>query len=307
MERRTFEVDEGFEPTGDVLADRFRALAVALGEGDLLLRQEAPDAVHDVRVTVRRLRSALTTFRPLLEPGPADALRSELGWLGDMLGAVRDPEVLIERFERHLDELPAEEQLGPVRADLVGRVRSAKLQAEALLMDALDGDRYLALVDRLHDFAAAPPYRPAPSGPDPKALRRAAQGELRRVRRRRRAALRSPMGSPERDVHFHEVRKAAKRVRYAAETLRPVDGRRAKQLAARFGDIQEVLGVRNDAVIARHLLTGEGRRAGVRPGHNGYTYGVLAERERWAAAEADARFPAVWKKAGKAARRWAKG
>lgn len=289
--------------TDDVVGGRLRSLTVAFGEQCLLLRQEDPEAVHDFRVAVRRLRSLLRTFRPLFEPEAASALRAELRWLGDTLGELRDAEVLAERYERMLDAVPAEEQLGPVRAELVGAVRQTRLAAGAGLADALDSDRYGALVDHLHDFAHAPPYRPGRDGGDRKLLRRCVATEVRRTRRLLADAVRAE--GADRDGSFHEVRKAAKRVRYAGETMGPVAGKDAARLEKRFKEVQDLLGARNDAVVSRRILLAEGARTGVLPGHNGYTYGLLSERERRAVIDADAAFPAVWERAEDAARRWA--
>lgn len=291
-------------PAGDVVAARLRQLATELGEQDLLFRQDAPEAVHDFRVTVRRLRSLLRTFRPLLEPSPAAQLRAELGWLGNLLGEARDAEVLEERFAAALAAVPAEEQLGPVRADLVGGVRSTRLAASARLVDELDGDRYRDLVDRLHTFAGDPPYRRGYSGTDSRAVTRAAGRELRRVRNRVAAA--EGAADADRDTAYHEARKVAKRVRYAAETLRPLGRKRARRLEQAFKAVQDTLGARNDAVVARRILVAEGAREGIRTGHNGFTYGVLAERERHAVAEADAAFAPAWREALTAGRSWSK-
>src|SRR5207237_4653320 len=67
------------------------------------LREPLPDgdtAVHQMRVGVRRLRTDLRTFRPVLDPLWANGLRVELSWLADKLGAARDAEVLRDRLRR---------------------------------------------------------------------------------------------------------------------------------------------------------------------------------------------------------------
>ena len=64
------------------------------------------EGVHQARVATRRLRSDLRTFRPLLDQEWATALRDELGWLAESLGAVRDGDVLLERFRKRAESLP---------------------------------------------------------------------------------------------------------------------------------------------------------------------------------------------------------
>jgi len=60
-----------------------------------------PEAVHSARVATRRLRSDLRTFRPILDAPWSEALRAELRWLGELLGRVRDADVLLARTHRH--------------------------------------------------------------------------------------------------------------------------------------------------------------------------------------------------------------
>ena len=60
---------------------------------------EDPEAVHRARVGTRRLRSHLRTFRPVLDHAWADGLRDELRWIGDLLGHVRDDDVLLELLQ----------------------------------------------------------------------------------------------------------------------------------------------------------------------------------------------------------------
>src|SRR5215211_7876434 len=67
---------------------------------------EDPEAVHQARVATRRLRSTLRTFSSLLDPDWTDRLRDELKWLADLLGQVRDTDVLLERFNEPPALLP---------------------------------------------------------------------------------------------------------------------------------------------------------------------------------------------------------
>jgi CHAD domain-containing protein len=280
----------------DLLATRLGGLSIALGAGTVALHRGDTEAIHDLRVAIRRSASCLRTFGPLLDPAGVDPLPDELAWFGALLGEARDAEVLARRFDRRLNELEVTERLGPVREDLVGTRRAlADAHADAALATT-STDRFRSMVDALHRLWADPPYRPGQSGGDVGALERCAHREVRRTRRRARLAMATPPGDA-RDHAFHQVRKAAKRVRYAAETLTPARPKAGTRLARRYEAVQEVLGEHHDAAVARRILTVEGARTGVRPGRNGFTYGVLAERERQAAADAEARWDAVWHKA----------
>src|ERR1019366_6655125 len=96
---------------------------------------------------------------------------------------------------------------------------------------------------------------------------------------------------------LHEVRKAAKGMRYAAETFEPVLGKPVRRIAQRFVAIHELLGSGQDAVVARDLLRQLGARAGTRPGHSGYTYGLLAGLEERRFDQAANKLAALWRAA----------
>ena len=66
---------------------------------------------------------------------------------------------------------------------------------------------------------------------------------------------------PTRDEALHEVRKKAKRLRYAAESSTPVLGKRGKRLAKRAKAIQDALGAHQDTVASRAWLEGLASRA----------------------------------------------
>jgi CHAD domain-containing protein len=86
-----------------------------------------------------------------------------------------------------------------------------------------------------------------------KAARDRLRRDWRRVRRRARAADRSGDG-PQREVALHDVRKAAKRARYAAEALEPAFGERAARMAALAERVQDALGSHRDTLLTRDLL-----------------------------------------------------
>ena len=70
-----------------------------------------PEDLHQMRVSVRRMRASLKAARPLLDATWADDLRAELGWLGSALGPVRDLDVLLLRLRGEIATLPAPERL----------------------------------------------------------------------------------------------------------------------------------------------------------------------------------------------------
>ncbi|XTR52430.1 CHAD domain-containing protein [Pseudarthrobacter sp. So.54] len=74
------------------------------------------------------------------------------------------------------------------------------------------------------------------------------------------AALDLDTVDPALDLELHEVRKRAKRLRYAAEASAPVFGKRATAQARAAEEIQEILGEHHDSVVTRDLLRQAGHR-----------------------------------------------
>lgn len=88
----------------ELVGSHLAAQVAELVARDPEVRRDVEDSVHKMRVATRRLRSALSTFRPLLDREVTDPLRDELRWLAAVLGAARDAEVLHARLPapRHL-------------------------------------------------------------------------------------------------------------------------------------------------------------------------------------------------------------
>ena len=289
------------------------------------VRRDDDDAVHQARVTTRRLRSELRAFRPLVEPTVAAGLRDELRWWGRVLGEARDREVQRDSARALLDELPDYLVVGPVRARVTGELDAAHAVAHAGLVEALNGGRYAALVEKLGAFAADPPTTDRAERSARHAARRASRRMWRRVRRRARDADRwltaltatdlDPTGldatgldptNPELAHGLHELRKAAKSARYAAEAVTPLFGADAVRLAQAYEDLQDVLGAHHDAVESAALYRAMGMRAHL-AAENGFTYGLLVEHERSRARAALAEAPGVWRTASdRRLRRWAR-
>jgi CHAD domain-containing protein len=242
-----------------LLGHRIASLARDVVQDQSAAHADQPDGVHDMRVSTRRLRSALATGRPFLDRTVTDPVRDELGWLADVLGAARDAEVRSARISALLDDLVAERADLDWEADLVRPALLAPLTARhevALggLREALGGRRYADLVGRLAGVAADPPWTDPASEPIRSAYDRRLQHELRRVRTRMQAATSSGLDPVARAAALHDARKAAKRARYAVEPLRPVYGKQAKKLDKRLKKLASRLGQLQDTVITREYL-----------------------------------------------------
>ena len=256
---------------------------------------EDPEAVHQARVATRRLRSDLRTFRDLLDAEWARGLRDELAWLAGALGAVRDADVLLDRLRGTAARVPDSDRR--VADGVLIGLEVDRDAARAVLLEVLDSRRYHELIERLQEAARAPALTPAAAAPAADTL----PGLVRKPWRKLADAV-DALDDPATDVALHDVRKRAKRVRYAAEAAAPVSGKRARRFAKALANVQDVLGEHHDAVVAEQWLRDALDAATPR---QTFVIGQLAALERAAADESRSGWPQAWKAASrKRLRNW---
>jgi CHAD domain-containing protein len=235
------------EPTQSAVAE----LVTELITWDRAVRADVDDAVHQMRVTTRKLRSLL---KDSAEPWVLDELRT----LAGILGVPRDAEVLAQKYDQALFELPPDLVRGPVRERLVDGARKRYELGLRRAIAALRTERYFRLLDALEQITAT-------SEEDLPSL----DAAYKRVRKAAKAAKKS---GPERDEALHRIRKGAKRLRYTAAA----GGN--KRVAEAAKEIQTLLGDHQDATVSRtHLL--QQAEAAHAAGEDTFTYGVLYQRE----------------------------
>lgn len=262
-----------------------------------------PEDIHQMRVALRRLRSALVTFRPLFDREVTEPLREEVKWLAALLGGVRDTEVMQERMARVVSEEPDGADAVAARQLLEGRLDGDLGAARSELADAMGSVRYSVLMDGLDALAEQPPWAPDARDAGGALLRKRIRHDFDRMRDAV-DAVGTAVSTAERDERLHEVRKAAKRVRYAAETVEARFGRPADRLAKAAEEVQEVLGEQHDAVTALALL--RDAADGVRDeGGTSFALGRLHARTERASEDRIGEFDQAWKRARKPKlRRW---
>ncbi|HMG46500.1 MAG TPA: CHAD domain-containing protein [Allosphingosinicella sp.] len=225
-------------------AEAFRAVAQAclrhfrLNEIALLGGRD-PEALHQARVALRRLRSALSLFRPTARGKDYQHLREELRWFAGQFGEARN-----------LDVLFAGERL-PDDAGLRRTLAAERDRAYRRVLAALASQRARALMLRLALWLELGRWRFKPRAAGP--VRALAESQLdrqwRKVRRRG-----AGLAALDADAE-HQLRIDVKKLRYAAEFLAPLhaDARRGRFIAA-LRELQEQLGVANDARIAAAVM-----------------------------------------------------
>lgn len=146
-------------------------LAASLAESARRLVEHLPEAVlgtdpegiHQARVAVRRLRSCLRAYAPLLEPPWSAGWADGLEWLSDGLGRVRDADVMLERLTTMAARMPAGAG-GAARGRVLAALATERAEHHARLVSQLGGGRAARLFDEVVGSVAAPRW----AGPDPR-------------------------------------------------------------------------------------------------------------------------------------------
>ncbi len=278
---------------GDVALAYLREQVTALKRHDPGVRRDEHDAVHQMRVATRRLRSALQTYGKVVDRERTRALTDELKWLAGVLGGARDLEVMRDRFERAVRGLAPELLPGPVSARLTRYFAPQEAAAREAVLTALDGERHAALLDALDALLADPPLTDLAAERAAVVLPKLVRRAHRQLAARADEAIGAEPGDV-RDTALHESRKAAKRVRYALEVGAPVLDKRAKRFRKGIKELQTVLGEHQDGVVARPVLLEIATRAHA-DGENTFAFGVLHGRESALAERAEAGFARAWR------------
>jgi CHAD domain-containing protein len=271
---------------------------------DLRVRRDEPDAVHQLRVAARRARSALQSYRRLLDRERTDPIVDDLREFGRALAPARDAEVLHARIRAGLDDLEPDLLLGPVQAQVTRHFARAEAEAAAAVLGTLDGEPYARLRTALDELVQHPPLTKRAARPARKELPAHVARAMRRLDRAVAVAVDPAVAEHERDAAVHAARKAGKRLRYATEVARPAVGKDAKRFAKGLKAFQTALGEHQDTVVARNALRELGAQAGT-AGENGFAFGVLHGHDAARAARIEAELPHLWARAGRRrTRRW---
>ncbi|WP_296175846.1 CYTH and CHAD domain-containing protein [uncultured Brevundimonas sp.] len=232
-------------------ATAFRRIAMAClaqvsANAELLRIVRRPEAVHQMRVALRRLRAAVGVFKPLLAEPERERIETELKWLAHEADAARDLDVFI----RDVFHPAALEARSPGLAALGRHLLTARGQAYDRVLAAIAAPRYALLMLETTawiETAALPDDPVAPFAVE--ALSRLHHQVKHRAR---------DLTDLDAEARHH-LRIRAKRLRYAAEffaDLFPARRRRARYLKA-LERLQDKLGELNDLAVARDKIPGE--------------------------------------------------
>lgn len=221
---------------------------------DQALDWSDPEGVHDMRVSSRRLRGALSDFAPYLHKGGLSMVLKQIGDLADALGAIRDQDVAIIGLQKLAAGAPVE--AAAMLDQLVQARETIRKQARKNLRHSL---RKGPLKQLQKDFLAAVDSATAPSKPGKrrsKSAPAAAEITYRQVARRIITArlkevekLSDSLYQPLRIKPLHRMRIGAKRLRYALELFEPCWGHGISMFAKKVAALQSSLGELHDSDI----------------------------------------------------------
>jgi CHAD domain-containing protein len=232
----------------------FRRLLAVIQANEAGVRHDLDtEFLHDYRVAIRRTRSLLGQLKKVFPPDRVEHFREEFRWLGMVTGPTRDLDVLMLALRQAPDD-PAG-TIGKLKRDVARRQR----RMHRAMVGHLDGPRCRALFSQWSRFLG----RTRPASPEPaNASRMFTDLVSSRVRRlyeklAERAALVTDQSPP---AALHQIRIAAKKLRYVADLARSRQGGAAvDEVIAALKELQAVLGDYNDTVVHERLLMEAGR------------------------------------------------
>lgn len=207
-----------------------------------------PEGVHSMRVASRRLRSALRDFMPYLHKRRLSSVLKQLRDLADALGDVRDQDVAIIALEKLQTQIP-EEALPALKQIIDGRKEirdQARTELEATLEDSQLKQLELSFtvgVDEATTEATARTQSPLPIS-FRKMSRAIILDRLKELEK-----LSNDLFQPFEVENLHEMRIAAKRLRYAIELFQQCWGRSIAAYAKRASRMQTALGNVHDCDV----------------------------------------------------------
>jgi CHAD domain-containing protein len=261
------------ELLGDYLAEQ--CTVIIDSEAEL---RAGENVIHTTRVAVRRLRSTIRVFADFFDPTEAARLEEELVWWAGLLGKVRDMDILTQRLQALISELPPELVLGPVESTIQMELAAQRKQALDEMLEALNSERYRKLIGMAHRWRSDPPFTAA-ANTATDSINSAIKKAQKKADKRLARAVAARRADEPSDEMFHRARKASKRHRYAVEAASPVWGSKADKIVSQRKDLQDVLGNFQDSIVSAAFLRELGARLGIRSGQNGFSYGVLYARE----------------------------
>lgn len=267
-----------------------------------MLAARDPEFLHQMRVALRRLRSAVGVFAPPL-PEPAIApLRDDLKWLATSLGPARDWDVFVTET---LPPIEAEFGAHAGLADFFARCNRLRRAAGARARHAVRSGRYRRLALSTAAWLASEGWLERLDPPAARALRAPAGEFAAGVLERRYGQVRKKGHKLDElsAADLHRLRIAIKKFRYGTDFFAGLYAPgAARQALERLSRLQNVLGAMNDAVTVASLVAAAFK--GARGRRVIEAKGILLGWSRGRAATLKRELKSAWKEFRAADRFW---
>lgn len=217
-----------------------------------ILTSDDPEYLHQMRVGLRRFRSATKLFSPWATL-PA-SIQEDLEWLGSLLGSARDHDVFVHSTLPAVQKaLDPEDDLRPLRA----RADAIASEKRAALRAALHSPRFGQWMLSLIEWVERRIWRDTLDAAARSALDKPLTEFARMTVTRGHAKIekRGRKLQPQDSARLHRLRVTCKQNRYVAEFFRDIErSRKAKQYVKKLTALQDTLGVRNDVTVGRRIV-----------------------------------------------------
>ena len=267
-----------------------------LANQDSLFDSGDPEAIHQMRVALRRLRSALSLFKPMLNDPQSQALRAELRWMQQTLGGARDGDVLLTEIVQPLERLY---QFTPGYEGLVERIEQMRQAERQAMLKEVAAPRFGQSLLRLACWIEEAGQGQAMAEEPVKSF---AQSVIDRRYRQLRKRMADFLSLDE--IGRHLCRIQAKKLRYAIEFFgKLMSDRGSQKFIAELAALQDGLGHLNDIAVGFRILQRIGQQAeqaetafvaGLVAGWHQNSVGDMVERawDQWHEVE---KLPRFWK------------
>lgn len=236
------------------------------------------ESVHQMRVSQRRLRTAMRVFSRWTDDDWKARIAPDLKWLRGLLGDVRDLDVFVDST---LPALAAADIDATRWTDALERAKTERAAARERVREALASPRYARVALAWLQWLAQLARRDARDDGAGRSLLRHAK---KRVRRYYRGLASTPKLTTIDETLRHHARIDAKYLRYTLEFFAPIVSRATRTDTARtLSRIQSVLGDGNDAAVALHYL----EAMNVEPYQLGFARGWCEAVKRYTAKEGE--------------------
>ena len=212
------------------------------------------EGLHQMRVALRRLKSAMTLHKAMLDTPQTAAVREDVRWLGGALGPARDLDVFVAELLRPVaDAHPDDANLQALLKAFDTRRKAAYTRA----VKAVEDPRFTRLVLRLGGWIEGGDWR-APDDEAARALLAIPARDYARALLTKRHKKVIKAGHHFRHLapeELHALRIQIKKLRYAAGFFQSLfDKKAAKTYGKHLGALQDGLGVLNDVRVAHGYL-----------------------------------------------------